>query len=96
MAPVYSTAFEVEYIVGGILPPAVQSVKHRFLRQGVFLPASREDTMTYDPISRVAIIGTGQMRPTIAVATTLAGYPTTLIGRSAEFQASKQERRGIQ
>ncbi len=29
--------------------------------------------MTDDPISRVAIIGTGQMGPTVAVATTLAG-----------------------
>ena len=31
--------------------------------------------MTDHPISRVAIIGTGQMGPTIAVATTLAGLP---------------------
>ena len=52
--------------------------------------------MTNEPISRVAIIGTGQMGPTITVTTILAGYPTTLIGRSAEFQASKQGRRGIQ
>jgi len=36
--------------------------------------------MTNDPISRVAIIGTGQMGPTIAVATPLAGCLTTLIG----------------
>jgi len=43
--------------------------------------------MTDHPISRVAIIGTGQMGPTIAVATTLAGCPTALIGRSAEFKA---------
>ena len=43
--------------------------------------------MTNDPISRVAVIGTGQIGPTIAVATTLAGCPTALIGRSAEFKA---------
>jgi len=36
--------------------------------------------MTNDPISRVAIIGTGQMGPTITVATPLAGCLTTLIG----------------
>ena len=52
--------------------------------------------MTDDPISRVAIIGTGQMGPTIAVATTLAGCPTTLMGRTGEFKAAKQERRGVQ
>jgi len=52
--------------------------------------------MTDDSISCVAIIGTGQMGPTIAVATTLAGCPTTLIGRSAQFKASKQERSGVQ
>ena len=51
--------------------------------------------MTSEPVSRVAIIGTGQMGPTIAVATTLAGCPTTLIGRTTEFRASKQERRGV-
>jgi hypothetical protein len=47
-------------------------------------------------MSRVAIIGTGQMGPTIAVAPTLARCPTTLIGRIAGFKASKQERRGAQ
>jgi len=40
--------------------------------------------MTESDISHVAIIGTGQMGPGIAVSTTLAGYPTALIGRSAE------------
>ena len=50
--------------------------------------------MTDDPISRVAIIVTGQMGPTIAIAATLAGCPTTLIGRTTEFKALKQERRG--
>ena len=44
--------------------------------------------MTTDPISRVTIIGTGQMGPTIAVATTLVGCPTTLIGRTSESVAS--------
>ena len=52
--------------------------------------------MTDDPISRVAIIGTGQMGPTIAVATTLAGCQTPLIGLTAELKASKKERRGVQ
>ena len=52
--------------------------------------------MTNDPISRVAIIGTGQLGPTIAVATTLAGCPTTLIGSTVEFKASKQEHRGVE
>ena len=52
--------------------------------------------MTNDPISRIAIIGTGQMGPTIAVVTTLAGCPTTLIDRTIEFKASKQERREVQ
>ena len=51
--------------------------------------------MTDEPISRVAFIGTGQMGPTIAVATTLAGCPTTLDDRTAEFKASKKERLGI-
>ena len=36
-----------------------------------------------DGIARVAVLGTGQMGPGIAVVTTLAGYGTTLIGRSA-------------
>jgi len=44
--------------------------------------------MTDDPISRVTIIGTGQMGPTIAVATTLADC-------TAESKVSKQERRGV-
>lgn len=35
-------------------------------------------------IERVAIVGTGQMGPGIAVATTLAGIRTTLIGRSGD------------
>ena len=35
--------------------------------------------MTNDPISRVAIIGTGQMGPTIAVGTTLAGCPAEFV-----------------
>ena len=39
--------------------------------------------MTDDPIFGVAIIGTGQMGPAIAVATTLVGCPTTLIDRTA-------------
>jgi hypothetical protein len=51
--------------------------------------------MRNDPISRVAIIGSGQMGPTIAVGTTLAGDLTTLIGRAAEFKASKHERRWV-
>jgi 3-hydroxyisobutyrate dehydrogenase-like beta-hydroxyacid dehydrogenase len=51
--------------------------------------------MTNEPISRVAIIGTGQMGPTIAVATTLAGCSTIRIGRTAELKASKQEHRGV-
>src|SRR5512139_532338 len=46
--------------------------------------------MANEPISRVAIIGTGQMGPTIAVATTVAGCPTTLIGRTAESVTSGQ------
>lgn len=37
-----------------------------------------------DGISRVAIVGTGQMGPGIAVTTVLAGCHTTLIGRTAE------------
>ena len=37
-----------------------------------------------DGISRVAIVGTGQMGPGIAVTMTLAGCTTTLIGRSDE------------
>ncbi len=37
-----------------------------------------------DGISRVAVIGAGQMGPGIAVSTTLAGCQTTLVGRSAE------------
>ena len=52
--------------------------------------------MTSEPVSRVAIIGTGQMGPTIAVATTLADCPTRMVGRTAEFKALKQERRGVQ
>jgi 3-hydroxybutyryl-CoA dehydrogenase len=43
--------------------------------------------MTESEISRVAIVGAGQMGPGIAVSTTLAGYPTTLIARSAESAA---------
>ena len=74
-------------LLAGILPPAVQSVKHQFSRQGVLLPALREDTMTNDPVSRVAIIGTGQMGPTIAVATTLADCPTVLIDPPPNSQA---------
>jgi 3-hydroxybutyryl-CoA dehydrogenase len=45
-----------------------------------------------DNISRVAVIGTGQMGPGIAVVTTLAGCQTTLIGRSAESLARGQAR----
>jgi 3-hydroxybutyryl-CoA dehydrogenase len=37
-----------------------------------------------DGITRVAVIGTGQMGPGIAVTTTLAGCETALIGRSPE------------
>ena len=43
--------------------------------------------MTESDISHVAIIGTGQMGPGIAVSTTLAGCPTALIARSAESAA---------
>lgn len=43
--------------------------------------------MTEDGISHVAIIGAGQMGPGIAVSTTLAGYGTALIARSAESAA---------
>lgn len=43
--------------------------------------------MIESDISHVAIIGTGQMGPGIAVSTTLAGYPTALIARSAESAA---------
>ena len=43
--------------------------------------------MTENEISRVAIVGTGQMGPGIAVSTTLAGYPPTLIGRAAASAA---------
>jgi hypothetical protein len=49
-----------------------------------------------ESISRVAIIATGQMGPTIAVATTLAVSPATPIDRTAEFRVSKQKRRGVQ
>jgi 3-hydroxybutyryl-CoA dehydrogenase len=35
-------------------------------------------------VERVVVIGTGQMGPGIAVASTLAGFPTTLVGRTAE------------
>jgi hypothetical protein len=35
------------------------------------------------------------MGPTIAIATTLAGCPATLIGCIAEFKVSEQERRGV-
>jgi 3-hydroxybutyryl-CoA dehydrogenase len=44
--------------------------------------------MTEESVSRVAVIGAGQMGPTLAVVTTLAGCATTLIGRSAESVAS--------
>lgn len=40
--------------------------------------------MAVSSITSVAVVGTGQMGPGIAVATTLAGVPTTLIGRSDE------------
>lgn len=43
--------------------------------------------MTENEISRVAIVGTGQMGPGIAVSTTLAGSETALIARSAESAA---------
>ncbi len=39
--------------------------------------------MAENELSCLAVIGTGQMGPGIAVSTTLAGYPTTLIGRTA-------------
>ena len=68
---------------------AVRSVNHQFLGQSALVLVFREDNMIDKPISRVAIIDTGQMGPTIAVATTLAGCPTTLIGRTTEFRASK-------
>ena len=48
-------------------------------------------TMSQDNISRVAVFGTGQMGPGIAVVTTLAGCPTSLIGRSAESAARGQK-----
>ena len=51
--------------------------------------------MTNEPISRVAIIGTGQMGPIIAVRHAQSGCPTALIGRTAEFGALKQERREV-
>ena len=51
--------------------------------------------MTDKPISRVAIIGAGQMGSTIAVATILTGCPATHIGHTAGCKASKQERRGV-
>jgi hypothetical protein len=35
----YIKAFLTDCLLGGILSLAVQSVKHRFPRQGVFLPA---------------------------------------------------------
>jgi len=43
--------------------------------------------MTTDAIEQVAVLGTGQMGPGIAVATTLAGVKTQLIGRSADSVA---------
>jgi len=45
-----------------------------------------------DGISRVAVIGAGQMGPGIAVSTTLAGCQTTLVGRTAESVARGRER----
>lgn len=45
-----------------------------------------------DDIARVAIIGTGQMGPGIAVSTALAGYPTVLIGRSEASVADGRAR----
>ena len=73
----------------------MRSVNHQFCGRGASLRAWWRTNRTDEPISRVAIIGAGQMVPTIAVATTLAGRPTTLIGRTAGFKASKQERRRI-
>jgi 3-hydroxybutyryl-CoA dehydrogenase len=46
--------------------------------------------MTEDRIEEVAVIGTGQMGPGIAVTTALAGCRTSLIGRSAESAARGQ------
>ena len=43
-------------------------------------------------ISQVAIIGTGQMGPGIAVTTTLAGCPTTLVGRTDDSLAHGRSR----
>jgi 3-hydroxybutyryl-CoA dehydrogenase len=43
--------------------------------------------MTIDAIKSVAVLGTGQMGPGIAVATTLAGFCTLLIGRSDDSVA---------
>lgn len=45
-----------------------------------------------EEISRVVIIGTGQMGPGIAVSTTLAGCQTTLVGRTAESAARGRTR----
>ncbi len=47
--------------------------------------------MSEDGISRVAVIGTGQMGPGIAVVTSLAGCRTTLIGRSSASLAKGQQ-----
>lgn len=43
--------------------------------------------MAVSSINSVAVVGTGQMGPGIAVATTLAGFDTTLVGRSEESVA---------
>jgi 3-hydroxybutyryl-CoA dehydrogenase len=45
-----------------------------------------------DVISRVAVLGTGQMGPGIAVVTTLAGCQTTLVGRSPDGLARGRAR----